>query len=128
MARHPQLCGPHINESLTRMPAASLVDFHVITRHPKLEELPVLAHELQMNDIAADGFTDQVGPGIADRRQLFVEPSFHRTADDLPRRPAGLAAKQELQHYIVILSHVFPPSNHNLPESSILGRMQIIRG
>ena len=107
MAGHPQLRAPHVNQRLPGMLAAGLVDFHVITRHPKLHELLVYAHELQMDDISADGFTDQVGPGIPDRRQLFVEPSFHRTARDLPNRPAGLATEQQLQHYIIVLGHGF---------------------
>ena len=78
------------------MPAPGLVDFHVVTRHPKLEQILVPAHELQMNELSADSLRDQVRPGIPDGRQLFVEPSFHRSARDLPNSLAGLAAEQQL--------------------------------
>src|SRR5207244_3992285 len=88
-AAHPQLRAPHVYERLTRMPARGLVDFHVVTRHPKFEELLVLTHELEVNELASCSLADQIGPGIPDRRQLFVEPPFYRTARDLPNRPAG---------------------------------------
>ncbi len=106
MAAHPQLFPPHVNERLAGMPAEGLMDFHVVTGHPQLDERLVHAHELQMNHIAAGGFADQAGAGVPDRRQLFVEPSFHRTACNLLNRPAGFTAEQELEHYIVVLSHL----------------------
>src|SRR2546425_9562520 len=107
MTAHAQLLAPHVDQRLTGMPARGLVNFHVVPRHPKLKEFLVLAHELEMNDLAAGGFADQVGPGIPDRRQLFVQPPFHGAPRDRLNHPAGFAPEQELEHDIVVLRHWF---------------------
>src|SRR5260370_37045674 len=78
------------------MPAPGLVDFHVVTRHAKLEELLIFTHELQMNDLSADSLRDQVRPGIPDGRaalcRAIVSPLRPRSPEQLGWTCCGTAA------------------------------------